>query len=313
MATPGDDVIRAWMTKLVPTVDLNTMTTKQFIVRLGQAMGGVELSSKKAFIKATLTEILDEMDDDDDEEESSSEDEDEEVKPAPKKKRGGGGGLTAQKEISSEMAKFLGKQDRLAARTEIVKAIWAYVKENNLQNPTDKREIILDDTLKQLFPCDRFTMFTMNKYIGSHIHPYPPVDLTKNSSTPKKRKAPSGKKGEKKKRTPGQQAPYRLSPALADVCGKDILPRPQVTQALWVYIRANNLQNPNDKREILCDAKLQAVMGGNARVTMFSMNKHITPHLLEKLDKSMYIHEENDKDEDATSSEEEEESESESE
>ena len=156
--------------------------------------------------------------------------------------------------------------------------------------------------------------FTMNKYIGSHIHPYPPVDLSKNTSTPKKRKAPAGKKGEKKKRTPGQQAPYRLSPALADVCGKDILPRPQVTQALWVYIRANNLQNPNDKREILCDAKLQAVMGGNERVTMFSMNKHITPHLLEKLDKSMYVHEEDDKkDGDSTSSEEEEESESESE
>jgi upstream activation factor subunit UAF30 len=150
----------------------------------------------------------------------------------------------------------------------------------------------------------------MNKYIGSHIHPYPPVDLSK-TSTPKKRKAPAGKKGkrgEKKKRTPGQQAPYRLSPALADVCGKDILPRPQVTQALWAYIRANNLQNPNDKREILCDAKLQAVMGGNERVTMFSMNKHITPHLLEKLEKSMYVHVGDDekKDEEATSSEEEE-------
>ena len=171
MATPGDDVIRAWMTKLVPTVDLNTMTTKQFIVRLGQDMGGVELSSKKAFIKATLTEILDEMDDDDDEEDSSSsEDEDEEVKPAPKKKRGGGGGLTAQKEISSEMAKFLGKQDRLAARTEIVKAIWAYVRENNLQNPTDKREIILDDTLKQLFPCDRFTMVSVSIVFCHNIY-----------------------------------------------------------------------------------------------------------------------------------------------
>mmetsp|Transcript_1060 Transcript_1060/g.2982 ORF Transcript_1060/g.2982 Transcript_1060/m.2982 type:complete len:184 (+) Transcript_1060:308-859(+) len=174
MAAPDDDVIRAWMTKLVPTVDLNTMTTKQFIIRLGQAMGGVELSSKKAFIKATLTEILDEMDDDDDdeeeeeEEESSSEEEEEDVKPAPKKKRGGGGGgLTAQKEISGEMARFLGKQDRLAARTEIVKAIWAYVKENNLQNPTDKREIILDDTLKRLFPCDRFTMVSV--YLSSNF------------------------------------------------------------------------------------------------------------------------------------------------
>jgi upstream activation factor subunit UAF30 len=53
-------------------------------------------------------------------------------------------------------------------------------------------------------------------------------------------------------------------------------------------------QNPKDRREILCDAKLKAVMGGNEKVTMFSMNKHITPHLLEKLDKSYYTHEEED-------------------
>jgi len=84
----------------------------------------------------------------------------------------------------------------------------------------------------------------MNKYIGSHVHPYPAVDLTKN--TPKKRKAPAkGKKGKqvkKKRRVAGTQAPYRLSPQLAEVCGKEILPRPQVTQALWVYIKGNNLQ-----------------------------------------------------------------------
>jgi upstream activation factor subunit UAF30 len=153
MATPDDNVIRAWMTKLVPTVDLNTMTTKQFIAKLAETMGGVELSSKKAFIKKTLTEILDDMDDSDDD--SSSGEEDMEEKPKPKRK---GGGLTAVKEITPDMARFLGKSENMAARTEIVKAIWAYVRENNLQNPNDKREIILDDTLKQLFPCDRFTM-----------------------------------------------------------------------------------------------------------------------------------------------------------
>ena len=38
-------------------------------------------------------------------------------------------------------------------------------------------------------------------------------------------------------------------------------------------------------------------MDGNAEVTMFSMNKYITPHLVEKLDKSAYIHEESEKSE----------------
>ena len=64
------------------------------------------------------------------------------------------------------------------------------------------------------------------------------------------------------------------------VVGVPTLSRPGITSALWDYIRANNLQNPDDKRQIICDAKFKAVMGGNETVTMFSMNKHITPHLL---------------------------------
>mmetsp|Transcript_29371 Transcript_29371/g.43863 ORF Transcript_29371/g.43863 Transcript_29371/m.43863 type:complete len:366 (+) Transcript_29371:344-1441(+) len=98
------------------------------------------------------------------------------------------------------------------------------------------------------------------------------------------------KKKEQKKKAPGMQAPYRLSDDLVAVVGKSILPRPQVTQALWKYIRENDLQNPEDKREILCDAKLKRVLGGNSKVTMFSMNKYITAHLLEKMDKSAYVH-----------------------
>ena len=63
-------------------------------------------------------------------------------------------------------------------------------------------------------------------------------------------------------------------------------------------------QNPEDKREIICDEKLKRVLGGNSRVTMFQMNKYITAHLLEKLDKSAYVHEDIDsgkKDEDVSS------------
>jgi chromatin remodeling complex protein RSC6 len=39
-------------------------------------------------------------------------------------------------------------------------------------------------------------------------------------------------------------------------------------------------------------------MGGKDKVTMFTMNKYITPHLLEKLDKSYYTHEDEQEDED---------------
>lgn len=283
----------------MPKVDLETMTTKQFIALLSKKMGGVDLSKKKKFIKAQITEILDAMAENEEEEESSSEEEEEESsseEEQPKKKArksgGGGGGLSAVKEISDTLAGFLGKGKQMA-RTEVVKSLWDYIKENDLQNPNDRREILLDDAMQAVFGVDRFTMFSMNKYVGAHIHPFKPVEL--NSSTPKKKretakKGSASKKKAKTQRKQGTQAPYRLSEKLAAVVGTDVLPRPQVIQGLWAYIRSNGLQNPDDKREILCDEKLKAVMGGKNKVTMFSMNKYVTPHMLEKLDKSEYTH-----------------------
>lgn len=40
---------------------------------------------------------------------------------------------------------------RQMSRPEVVKKIWAYVKLNNLQDPTDRRYIICDDSLKPVF------------------------------------------------------------------------------------------------------------------------------------------------------------------
>jgi len=70
------------------------------------------------------------------------------------------------------------------------------------------------------------------------------------------------------------------SPALAAVVGTAPLPRTEVTKRMWDYIKAHNLQNPANKRNILCDSKLKAVMDKD-EVTMFEMTglvgKHLTP------------------------------------
>jgi chromatin remodeling complex protein RSC6 len=68
------------------------------------------------------------------------------------------------------------------------------------------------------------------------------------------------------------------SPALAAVVGDQPLPRTEVTKRLWDYIKAHNLQNPANKRNILCDAKLKAVMGKD-EVTMFEMTGLVGKHL----------------------------------
>ncbi len=47
---------------------------------------------------------------------------------------------------------------------------------------------------------------------------------------------------------------------------------------MWEYITANNRQNPQNKREILADEKLEPIFGAKT-VTMFEMNKHLARHL----------------------------------
>jgi chromatin remodeling complex protein RSC6 len=82
-----------------------------------------------------------------------------------------------------------------------------------------------------------------------------------------------------KKPNPALMKPLQPSKELAAVVGSSPLPRTEVVSKVWDYIKANNLQNPENKREILADAKLQAVFGGKSKVSMFEMNKHFAQHL----------------------------------
>lgn len=68
------------------------------------------------------------------------------------------------------------------------------------------------------------------------------------------------------------------SPELAAVVGKEPLARTEATKRLWDYIKQHNLQNPANKRNILCDDKLRAVMG-KSEVTMFEMTGLVGKHL----------------------------------
>jgi chromatin remodeling complex protein RSC6 len=68
------------------------------------------------------------------------------------------------------------------------------------------------------------------------------------------------------------------SPELAAIIGPDSQPRTEVTKRVWDYIKQHNLQNPANKRNILCDDALKAVMGKD-EVTMFEMTGLVGKHL----------------------------------
>jgi chromatin remodeling complex protein RSC6 len=76
----------------------------------------------------------------------------------------------------------------------------------------------------------------------------------------------------------GIAKPVTPSPELAAIVGNGPLPRSEIVSKMWDHIKKNNLQNPENKREILADDKLEKIFGGK-KATMFEMNKHISKHV----------------------------------
>jgi upstream activation factor subunit UAF30 len=134
--------------------------------------------------------------------------------------------------------------------------------------------------------------------IGKIEHPL--KSNSKNMATKKKAKKKAAKRPAKKavkkaaKRKPAKKAakkksarkpnpafmrPLSPSPALAAVVGNKSIPRTEVVKKMWVYIKANKLQDKTNRRMINADDKLKAVFGGKSQVSMFDMAKHIGKHL----------------------------------
>ena len=55
-------------------------------------------------------------------------------------------------------------------RTEITKKLWAYIKKNNLQDKTNRRQINADANLKAVFGGkSSVNMFAMTKLVSKHL------------------------------------------------------------------------------------------------------------------------------------------------
>ena len=109
----------------------------------------------------------------------------------------------------------------------------------------------------------------------------------KETKAPKETKASKAAKAQSSKVEPVSkegQKPNALqkllqpSKELAAVVGGEPLPRGDVVSKVWDYIRKHDLQNPENRREILADDNLEAVFG-RKKVTMFEMNKYLSQHL----------------------------------
>jgi len=69
--------------------------------------------------------------------------------------------------VSADLAKIVGKGPM--PRSEVVKALWAYIKKNGLQDAKNKRNINADANLKVIFGKDTVNMFEMTKLVSKHL------------------------------------------------------------------------------------------------------------------------------------------------
>jgi upstream activation factor subunit UAF30 len=226
-------------------------------------------------------------------------------------------GLSKAVVLSDPLAELLGV--RVMGRSGIQKAIIAYVKEHNLQDESDKRNISTDAALKAIFDVDTFTFFGLSKLISSQVtraedsndealkqealdadeetlarlkrERQAKIDAGEKphvSAAAKRKLKEAGGKKKKRKRAPsdgppsttGLNAPMTLSDQLSEVCGgESVMSRPQVVKALWAYIKENDLKDPSNGRNIICDDKLSGLFDGEKQVNGFGMNKYLSKHL----------------------------------
>lgn len=100
-----------------------------------------------------------------------------------KKVKEGSNSLSATNvQMSPQLQEFLGEKE--LPRTQVVKLVWNYIKEHDLQNPDDRREIICDDKMKPIFG-EKMTMFSLNKILSKHLFKAEGLANDNTDETPK--------------------------------------------------------------------------------------------------------------------------------
>ncbi|XP_050364768.1 uncharacterized protein LOC126783354 [Argentina anserina] len=78
----------------------------------------------------------------------------------------------------------------------------------------------------------------------------------------------------------GIMKPRKVSPEMQALVGVPEISRTQALKVIWAHIKGNNLQDPENKRIIICDDKLKKIFAGKDRVGFLEVAGLITPHFL---------------------------------
>ena len=97
-------------------------------------------------------------------------------------------GIQAELNVSDQLAKIIGtKKGEKISRpqvnsslsqfkipsfnpiVQVVKRLWAYLKEKNLQDPENKQWFTPDSTMAPIFGTEKIKAFSMSKYLKEHL------------------------------------------------------------------------------------------------------------------------------------------------
>ncbi|KAI3444907.1 hypothetical protein Pfo_001572 [Paulownia fortunei] len=115
--------------------------------------------------------------------------------------------------------------------------------------------------------------------------PVPKTNISPSSSKKPTNTAAATSKSPKvaKKKKPSISGIMRATPvslSLQSVVGAPEISRVEAVKKIWEYIKLHNLQNPLDKREIFCDAKLKKLFNGKDKVGFLEVAKLLSPHFV---------------------------------
>lgn len=79
-----------------------------------------------------------------------------------------GEGLTKEHKLSAELAAIVGHPK--LSRGQVIKYLWAYIKEHKLQDPENKQYFTPDNKMAKVFGKDKIRGFGMAKFLNPHLH-----------------------------------------------------------------------------------------------------------------------------------------------
>jgi chromatin remodeling complex protein RSC6 len=109
-------------------------------------------------------------------------------------------------------------------------------------------------------------------------------EVLREKKESKKKESKIKKKSEKKKNPSGFAKPSPITSELANFLGlppTEQIARTDVTSKVIAYVKTHNLQNPENKKQIVPDAKLNGILqSGNDVVTFFNLQTYLKKHFL---------------------------------